>query len=66
MSSTNNDSGPPPWADPDDRVSEREDGSVDVGPEPADAARERAESAGSQMDRIEAKIDWLIAQMEEA
>jgi|GEM_PF-5613076 len=61
--SNGNGSGQPPWAGPTDRV-EQGDGQVSVGKGPADAARERATSAGSQMDRIEAKLDYLIAELE--
>lgn len=59
--STNNNSGP--WDGPQDRVTD--DGeTVSVGPDPAESARQRAAQAGSQQNRIEAKLDYLIAVIE--
>jgi hypothetical protein len=55
--------GPPPWAGP--KVEEQDDGTVRVGPPAKDSARSRAEEAGNQMDRVEAKLDLLISEVTE-
>lgn len=52
----------PPWAN--DNVTES-NGTVSVGPDAAADAKRRAENAGNQMDRIEAKLDLIISQMED-
>ena len=54
--------GPPPWAGP--PVNEQDDGTVSVGRNPREDARQRAKSADTQMDRLEAKLDYLITLME--
>jgi hypothetical protein len=59
--SNNGQRGPPPWAGP--NVEEQDDGTVRVGPPSEESARSRAEEAGNQNDRIEAKIDLLIAEL---
>lgn len=56
--------GPPPWAGPDDRVRETDEGVV-VDENAADSARRRIKEASTQDDRIEAKLDWIIAQLED-
>lgn len=55
--------GPPPWAGANGRVEQTEEG-VKVKDNPADAARKRAEEADNQQDRIEAKLDCIIAHLE--
>lgn len=60
---SNGNGGRPPWAE---NVTEADDGSVSVGPEPREEARQRAENAATQLDRLEAKIDYLISIMEDA
>jgi hypothetical protein len=46
-------------------VTERDDETVEVGPEPKEDAKERTENASTDMERIEAKLDYLIALLEE-
>lgn len=60
--STNNNA-----ADPfESRGNVTEDGNaVSVGPDAADDAKQRARNSGTQMDRIEAKLDYLIALRED-
>lgn len=53
----------PPWSEPSDMVTENADGSLSVGQSPTDSAKERAQTADTQIDRIEAKMDYLIANM---
>jgi hypothetical protein len=52
--------GPPPWAGPPDHVTESEDGTVQVGRSAAEKAQEQAVNGGTQLDRIEAKLDLLL------
>lgn len=49
-----------------DHVTEKQDGSIEVGPPPDQQARRKINgNATTQQDRIEAKLDLLIAELVE-
>lgn len=61
MSSNNNSNAVDPFEQGGGNVTEDGD-TVSVGPDAAENAKNRARNSGTQMDRIEAKLDYLIAQ----
>lgn len=56
--------GPPPWANNDgSKVEEQDDGSLKVGKSVKEQTEEQALNADNQQDRIEAKLDLLLAEL---
>lgn len=59
----NNERGPPPWANDGGNVEEQDDGSLRVGKSQKEQTEEQALKSSDQQDRIEAKLDLLLAEL---